>query len=899
MVRNRTRIILGAAGAVIILAVFVSIFWKSGEKIPEPEKPARSAPAPVTSKQSSDPAIPPESNVPANDAPGDLNTLRGRVLDHKRKPIPGSRVELLWIAEAELFLGAQKEIHHRRETETDEEGSFQFLDLPYGKVSLQVAAEGAFPHSLELVLPAPWPVEIVLPGKATVFGSVLLDTGEPLPETTVKATSGESTFESKTNPDGTYRLEVPSGMFSSLVAYPPNRESRDHAKQRSVFLWHPPSSIRVEAGGELEKNFVFPKGSAIEGIVLEPDGQPSQKATVIVKPLPGTENPEWIQETTGKGNFLFEGLYTGAYVLAAFSERGINLVPDGDLLNAEDRKVQEAGKIVIHSPGMHINTRVQLTAFAEVRGLVLDSQDRPVAGAEVTADTSDGAFSLGRNALPVPADSTGKFQISVVPNRDFQIYAIPTNTSGCSYSPSHFSGLDPGEIKENVILRFSRAVPIRILVTGEEGNPIEGVWIRGTVPQYLFGALHKNICGDVPEHRTGPDGWLRTHGWPEVQYYLRVEAIGYESQEIPLGELEEGEEVERQVTLARPGPKSLRGVVLSGEGTPIDGVEIQLYPQLDDDLLFVSNSRDEIRSTRTNQQGNFWIAGLKDQSYHLHARGGGYLNSGPHEVIPGNESLRIILDRGLELKGQVVLESGEPVSLAEVRADYHSAWTTEKGFFHLRGIQLDAKTFEIREDRIYAETFEIPPQDGEPQVFVMKARPTFQGLVLGPDGEPVTNIVLQGTHRDASNNGGSLYIPVDHKGRFQFRWGEETPPPPRGTLKIDAPYYLKAEDCAPILLEDFALQAEGNVLQFQRGIRVRILVQDPSGKPLRWVRLKDPLQENSHWHTGAKGRAVLGPFLPGKVRIEICEPYTTEDGHQVLIDPALPENVIRVIRRKK
>jgi protocatechuate 3,4-dioxygenase beta subunit len=830
----------------------------------------------------------PEARALGPEGSGRSLPLLGRVRDSRGRAVSDARVRLLWLAgPGGLFFGAPSDppVLREVETQTDGEGRFGLGDLLPGAVSLRVDAEGELPYAVDLTLPAPGPVEIVLPGQATIFGTVRVATGEALSQATITAGVGSKSYSTQTAPDGAYRLQVPAGSLLGIRASVPNREPRSRPEEWSTWFGEH-TAIRLEAGSEREENFVFPAGSSIGGVVLEPDGAVATEAQAVLNPLPGTEGPKREQETRDDGRFLFEGLPPGAYLIAASSERGTTVVPLALEPGPEARRAQESATLVLPAAGCHRETCVQLAAFAEARGCVLDARERPVARACVSADGT---------SAPVRTNESGEFRIRVPPHRRYQLYAHPANTTGYSLSSLHLPALSPGEIREGLQLRFCQPARIRIRVTDGNGVPIAGALVRGTVGHDPFGLNRHTNYGDLTQNRTGPDGWLESPGWPEITYHLQVEALGYARQTVEF-ECHAGSEVVKHIRLARPAAGTLAGVVLSADGEPISGATITAWARTEDSLF--SSEREEYHGALSDAQGNFWITGLDAETYVLYARAPGHIASDPLEVALGRDDIRIVLDRGISIEGYVTFESGDPARFVKVSAGDVSILTDNRGYFLLEGIKPDAGQIKVTGESIYPAAFEIASL-AEETTLAVQERPAFRGLVLDPEGEPLPNARLAATYTVPPDEAHWLSLATDYQGRYRVRWDGEAPPRPGSTLRVKAPYFLAAEDCLPIVVEAFTFLPAGTVLRFERGRRARVRVLDSAGKPLKRVVLGYRLFEDHHRWTDGEGRVTLGPFPPGMSAVEICDPYTTREGKRVLVDPGLPENVIRVERMER
>ncbi len=765
----------------------------------------------------------------------DPGALRGRVLDFRGQSLAAAKVRAVRLLEHHGYFtyGKPAEALAEWEASTDTSGRFHLEGLPPGQVLVEASAEGEFPRSIEVGLPAEDALEIVLPGKATISGRVLVETGDPLPYVPVNAEVDGKTCEALTGPDGGYRLLVPQGRISWIEASPPHRSPLRRPPQDRSPPWlgggPGPSPGRIDSTGR-EVDFIFQAGTAIQGIVVEPGGGRASGAAVTVIPLTGTPGEEWSEKADpgGRflfeglapgGRFLFEGLAPGAYLLSAESPSGI-LHRSRFPYTEEEGSALDLEKIVLSGPGSKkADVCLRLQAFADVRGVVLDSQDRPVTGAWVHVS----AFSMWHRSQFT--GNRGEFRFEVPPRARYQLgVTAPDLVEGGEYTLSSFKVLEPGELREGHLLRFEPPGTARILVTDEEDQPIEGAVVQGTEAPWDTGsALRRPSCGDFPERLTGADGWLESRAWPGVIYILEVHAAGHTPSLVVLDRSAQPP-IERRVRLARLPPAVLRGSVVTPDGKPVAGATVRVFPLEDGDRVLGLDGVKEgpMRSrlsASTDTNGGFSIVGL-DGKYLLFASADGYPEVEVPEVEAGEGRVRVVLSPGLEIEGDVAFDSGEPAPFVTVSAEA-ARWQVKtladgSGSFRLRGIGPDCHDIYASGEAIFHAAAKPPPPPGGRIRIVVRARPVFEGTILDPDGEPVRHAEVPVKLTVPGGESVSFYFETDHQGRYRLRWEASQPPASSTRLEIRPPDRISTEGWLPITLEGFTFGLSTDTLQFMK-----------------------------------------------------------------------------------
>lgn len=191
--------------------------------------------------------------------------------------------------------------------------------------------------------------------------------------------------------------------------------------------------LHVEADGDpVQARMELVPPASLRGRVLDAEGNPAAGIRVAV--APGTQ-----EETAADGTFAIGGLRAGTYSLVAMPEPSEPVTSDGGRRTVTVptfypfvTEAAQAGKIEV-AAGAHLTgfeIRLQTAPVYRVRGVVLDPEGRPAAGAMVLHEEGTGpyasfgpdSFTVGDRSInvlavarePVRADEQGVFELPAV-----------------------------------------------------------------------------------------------------------------------------------------------------------------------------------------------------------------------------------------------------------------------------------------------------------------------------------------------------------------------------------------------------------------------------------------------------------------------------------------------------
>lgn len=391
----------------------------------------------------------------------------------------------------------------------------------------------------------------------------------------------------------------------------------------------------------------------LEGKVISVDEEPVSRARVAAIPLdlrmiiPVLRNvPGWITESDGGGNYRFDGLPFGQYLLVAQGDEGRSAPFTARILGPTGNE-----KDII------MDTR------NEVRGRIIDSAGNPINGANValmsipdSADSTGGGggpfgggnnqmnflLEMAKEALPeiLPADteaqtnSRGEFRIAA-----WRQARVRVSAPGYITGDFRFSSL-PDEKQPVLVLQKPGGMSGKVMRASDD----EAVTFFVLQPELRENALGRN-------NRGGGQGMRGGRG-------RRGEQI------VEVAPLAEAGDAEGDVTAGTPPPA-------------VETPRSVLEAKLDDDetlLLPEAPNLDQLKQMRyaDDPNGEFKIVGLAPGRWQLRVRADGFETSRETVVVQEGvvtEDVEVRLGVGSILRGIVVdKRDGKPVESAMISA---------------------------------------------------------------------------------------------------------------------------------------------------------------------------------------------------------------------------------------
>jgi hypothetical protein len=656
---------------------------------------------------------------------GPGHRVAGQTVDARGEPLAGVRVQAL----PRPNLG--EEVPWR--TTSDADGSFEFTTLPYGPVSLRAIKDGYALSVVEAISPED-AVLMILDALIDLEGEVVGD-----PELLARAIvrlEGSSVWpalERSLDEAGHFVFErLPDGIYGVEVTVPPERPGEQ--EYASVPLENVTPDLHVAVA--LVPAFRVPVR------VVDPSGDPIPDARVTL----GYSQIGMLQkiaETDGEGRARVGPVVPGPYYVQV----------DADGFLPPEPLAVEVG------PEGFVGTEQVLVMIrpAKLEGIVVDEDDRPVAGAEVWLD-SDIAFSVGEGAsrrqlfavaigasegslgvtrgdvpdIPLFADETEGSLGAVITNKDgrFEIDLLLPGThriwathGGHAASAVERFELRSGEVRGGVRLLLREGRPLTGVVRSPNGQPIAGVQID----------LGDGMLLVTDERGVFDAGFRR--GRQEL--ILRAPGMIPKAVEIDLG-TGAGPGVDLDLEL-EPALGRFEGRVLDGNNQPIADVEVLLRPldKLSPTLI-----------TWTDARGIYEFDQLSPGKVEISFEHPDYVAMEDKAAVDERAGLRheIVLDPGWS--ATVLVRSvgrGEPIVGATARAGGVTAITDKTGVARLVRLVGNKLRLEVSAPGWVDERLQLR-DDGShnPELIVeLSEAGSISGTIDDDIGDPVVGAIIQ------------------------------------------------------------------------------------------------------------------------------------------------------------
>ncbi|HKV09141.1 MAG TPA: carboxypeptidase-like regulatory domain-containing protein, partial [Thermoanaerobaculia bacterium] len=567
----------------------------------------------------------------------------GVVVDGAGKPLPGTRVQAVLKTAVQQRLFSRSGQPERRAI-AGPDGRFRLTRLLAGETwEVRATLPGYAPSRVTLAGLTPGKVrddlKIVLGRGRTAFGRVLDRAEKPVAgaDVSLAASTGERPVRREANGlDAWAAVSDPAGRFT-IPALPAGKV--DLRVGKSGFA---PVTVRALAIPPGEGPFdlgtvILEPGAEIRGIVTGRDGRPIEGAEVhAARDLrrlrfaaevgaPIDRKPEAV---TGAG-----GRFT------------ISDLRKGDRL---DFWVRAAG----HRPGSvegvaapnERPVRVVLDRGIRVAGRVVDTEKRPVAGADLSLRVERPGSERGLIRF------VGGASASAVSDEDGR-FAFEGMTPGAAELAATAAGFEPARIPDlaipekgldNLEVVLERGAVIEGRVSTSAGDPVEDARV---------------VCGEAASI-SDADGAYRLDGVP-----LGARKVQLLHREYP--PLERTVDVQPGVNpldLILPEGHEVAGRVVDRAGKPVAGADLALFPD--------GSPREQ--GAVSGADGAFRFPRVADGAYTLRAESEGYLTvETPNAVTVAGASVRDVevrLDRGTRIAGRILGLDLYDLAEVEVRA---------------------------------------------------------------------------------------------------------------------------------------------------------------------------------------------------------------------------------------
>ena len=347
-------------------------------------------------------------------------------------------------------------------------------------------------------------------------------------------------------------------------------------------------------------------------------------------------------------------------------------------------------------------------------------------------------------------------------------------------------------------------------------------------------------------------------------------------------ELGKGDSISGKVlTDANVGIPGARVVALEELGTPGDDIEELLV----NFIRIPEMTGKTAAETISAEDGSYQLDGLETKYYTVRAVAAGHAPNQVVEVPSPRQDVNIVLSKGGTIGGVVRSDKGGPVEGATVKAyreiisesvfdiimeksrpPIDSATTGPDGTFQFETLGAGLYSFLV-EAKGHQRLQELKKNvnEGAKLQFALKAGLKIQGLVRGPNDEPVTGARVRASPFGGNNQGRRDQVNIsfeddsvrtDEQGAFAFDTLEE------GTFLL----LCWHDDYQTLRRQDVRPSGDEIVLKLSAGGRVRGRVSEQgSGKPIAGARItaQDVADVHKDAITGEDGTYVLSGLQTG------------------------------------
>jgi|GEM_PF-1813553 len=838
----------------------------------------------------------------------DGSALRGRVVDEQGQGV-AAVLRAGWSSEARGWSALPL-------TTDPATGAFAYPAVPAGKVRIEVSIPGKLRFTSRAIV-TPTDAEVVIRvsgGTPLLTGLVRGADGRPIAGARVAASiqrayeagvpaSGEAVsvrYFAQSDSEGAFELGGPfvgalSGLEAAAAGYVPSSTAPPLAS------W---SGLELAEGRAGRVEIVLYQGGILEGRVLEiSTGQPLAGADVQVLPMAVdarmTRPPQSRALSDAQGRYRVEGIAVGRSVLLvrhashhlpaleAMASRSGN----GQVFWSEDMATPVAPPsmtIFIEREGQRLTRDLELSPGVGVRGLVVDSQGQPVAGAEVRArgmGLGQAAWQWGLHTDPgAPLLATsgpdGRFEIAGLPARkDWVLFAKKAPLVGENSAPTAVSAEAP---PKDLVLKLVSGCVVAGRVLDGLGLPVSGATV-------YVSSQSQDMQGEHVQGRSKEDGTFRLEGLPWGQAALSVSSQGLGNSHQQLDPLTAGEVREDIEIKLGAGTATLTGVLVDEKGNPV------AYKQ----LMAINQAGGTNSQTQSDSEGAFRFEGLGVGSTQIF--GGDWSNRAElTTVTTPTQDVRVTWKEPPSgvLEGLVLDPQGKPVPICQVKVK--GAGGNSGEMMHWGGQQGElAVNGWFRRQAQGAAPYSVVvsrPQDGEGRALNLKGKtvpvPDLKACPITitlEAGVEIAGRVLDGSGRGVAGIAvavGTVSTLTDAEGGFAL-----------GGL-AEGPVIVQASPPAPFVRPQPVSTTTGTrdvVIRLTSGLAIAGEVRGPDGRPKGngWVQAswKAPGSGNGNQsaNVGQDGRFRIEGVPPEAVATLSVQLWNQGGGGQA--PPKTVENV--------
>jgi protocatechuate 3,4-dioxygenase beta subunit len=532
---------------------------------------------------------------------------------------------------------------------------------------------------------------------------------------------------------------------------------------------------------------VVPDGPpSLRGTITDLDGDPVEGAQVSLLDATGWQatTKDMESEMQGRGDprdavrlmrEAFEAKFRdspraqsqedGSYAFYGLPESEFRLFVshEGYLRHAEGWAVVQSGST--------FELNIELAPGYRVAGKVLDDKGRPVASASIAPVPAeeanqrsmgklmrtfttivDGSFFLG--AEPATTSTDGSFEIHSVEPIE---YVLKTKASG--WLPSEVPSTAGAK---DVVIRLSSGGSVSGRVVNAAGDPVAAAtWTMGpefdvdmSNPMVFMQADIDFFEESVQTGTTGEDGTFKIQGLEPGSYDLKIRVEEHPTLASTMdveGAIDVGDLVLEEA-------RHIAGMVRGPDGSPVADARVWIPAEGGVRGPFNGGNR-KIAESRSEGDGSFVLENLPEGTFEVHAASNDFAETSVKDVQAGDAGIELRLETGVSVAGRVLdATTREPIVDVKVTSPWarsKKTRTDERGDFFMRGISgrrlkqmgSDVRIFLVLQHPDYGmKTDQVQGQKEVPEAlpeFLLEARMYLSGVVVDPDGEPVTGARLR------------------------------------------------------------------------------------------------------------------------------------------------------------
>ncbi len=366
------------------------------------------------------------------------------------------------------------------------------------------------------------------------------------------------------------------------------------------------------------------------------------------------------------------------------------------------------GEVVSLASERTVEHDIFLDRGAAISGKVVSGAGSGIEGATVTAEYAPpGMGGLGKivqkllkyvngeflkGPFQAKSDAEGNFAIDSLPPG---IYDLLAEKGG--FPESRLPSVPTGTSEAAILLQ--PGVAVRGILVSSASLPAAGVTVRlaaqaqeAAIPFPGMGDLVATANRILGEREllavSGEKGAFELANIAPGRYQLEIQEAGYLKFQRPV-EVPAGRVLDLGVLRLDSG-ESISGTVRTPAGEPIAGASVSAFPEGINFLSMGGAVNDMVSGrnrTETDAAGRFQLQGLGRGAYRVIAQARGHGGALQEKVPAGGDPLVLVLEPGIEIRGQVVDEAtGEGIAAARVSAGGVHSQTDAEGKFLLDGV---------------------------------------------------------------------------------------------------------------------------------------------------------------------------------------------------------------------